>query len=76
MTEVFQHASDDQVALALCLGAVGVCGLIMHFSHHLGKLTGHIRLHDEPSQPAPSIRPAKRGVPAVLSETPARDKAA
>jgi hypothetical protein len=27
-----------------------VSGLIMHFSHHVGRLTGRIRLHETPDQ--------------------------
>ena len=44
------QASDDQIALAICFGAVVVSGLIMHFSLHVGRLTGRIRLHQTPEQ--------------------------
>ena len=44
------QASDDQIALALCFGAVVVSGLIMHFSLHVGRLTGRMRLHQTPEQ--------------------------
>ena len=50
MPEFLHQASDDQIALALCFGAVLVSGLIMHFSHHVGRLTGRIRLHETPSR--------------------------
>ena len=44
------QASDDQIALAICFGAVVVAGLIMHFSLHVGRLTGRIRLHQSPER--------------------------
>jgi hypothetical protein len=44
--DFIHQASDDSVALAICFGAVAVSGLIMYFSHHVGRLTGRIRLHD------------------------------
>ncbi len=50
MPDFLHQASDDQIALALCFGAVLVSGLIMHFSHHVGRLTGRIRLHETPDQ--------------------------
>jgi hypothetical protein len=48
--EIMHQASDDQIALAICFGAVVVSGLIMHFSLHVGRLTGRIRLHQRPEQ--------------------------
>jgi hypothetical protein len=36
VTDLVHHASDDQVALAICFGAVAFCGLVMYFSHHVG----------------------------------------
>jgi hypothetical protein len=48
--EILHQASDDQIALAICFGAVVVSGLIMHFSLHVGRLTGRIRLHETPQQ--------------------------
>ena len=50
MPEIMHQASDDQIALAICFGAVVVSGLIMHFSLHVGRLTGRIRLHQTPEQ--------------------------
>ncbi len=50
MPEILHQASDDQIALAICFGAVVVSGLIMHFSLHVGRLTGRIRLHQSPEQ--------------------------
>ncbi|MFN0056457.1 MAG: hypothetical protein ACKV0T_30285 [Planctomycetales bacterium] len=55
MTDFVHQASDDQVALAICLGAVAFCGLIMYFSHHVGRLTGHIRLHEAPASHLPAV---------------------
>jgi hypothetical protein len=69
--EFLHQASDDQIALAICFGAVAVSGLIMHFSHHLGRLTGRIRLHETPdqaglllheTQPVHSLQPAETTV--------------
>jgi hypothetical protein len=48
--EFLHQPADDHVALAICFGAVVVSGLIMHFSHHVGRLTGRIRLHETPDQ--------------------------
>ncbi len=71
MPEFLHQASDDQLALAICFGAVLVSGLIMHFSHHLGRLTGRIRLHETPehsglmlheAQPLHSLQPAEPAV--------------
>lgn len=50
MTDFLHQASDDQIALALCIGTVVVSGMIMHFSHHVGRLTGRIRLHESTDQ--------------------------
>lgn len=33
MPDFIQSATDDQIALMCCFGAVIVSGLIMHFSH-------------------------------------------
>ncbi|MGE5192796.1 MAG: hypothetical protein ACM3U2_09855 [Deltaproteobacteria bacterium] len=71
MPQFLHQASDDQIALALCFGAVLVSGLIMHFSHHVGRLTGKIRLHETPdqtglllheAQPVHSLQPAEAAV--------------
>lgn len=50
MPEILHQASDDQIALAICFGAVAVSGLIMHFSLHVGRLTGRIRVRQAPQQ--------------------------
>lgn len=50
MPEILHQASDDQIALAICCGALVVSGLIMHFSLHVGRLTGRIQLHQTPVQ--------------------------
>jgi hypothetical protein len=44
--DFIHRTSDDSIALAICFGAVAVSGLIMYFSHHVGRLTGRIRLHE------------------------------
>jgi hypothetical protein len=54
--------ADDHIALAICFGAVLVSGLVMHFSHHVGRLTGRIRLHETPDQSGlvlPDAQPAQ-----------------
>ena len=48
MPEILRQASDDQIALFICFGAVVVSGLIMHFSIYVGRMTGHMRLHQTP----------------------------
>ena len=50
MPEIFRLVSDDQLALVICFGAVVVSGLIMHFSVHVGRMTGRVRLHQAPPQ--------------------------
>jgi hypothetical protein len=35
-----QNATDDQLALAFCVGGLLVSGCVMYFSLHLGRLTG------------------------------------
>ena len=39
MFDLLQHASDDQMALALCFGALVMCGAVMHFSLPLARLS-------------------------------------
>jgi hypothetical protein len=48
--EIFRLVSDDQLALVICFGAVVVSGLIMHFSIHVGRMTGRVRLHQASPQ--------------------------
>ncbi len=50
MPEIIRQVSDDQIALGVCLAAVVVSGLIMHFSIHVGRMTGRVRLHQTPEQ--------------------------
>ena len=59
VSELFQNASDDQVALTICFAAMAVSGLIMYFSYHVGVLTRGIqsrtstlRIPDQASMPA------------------------
>ena len=39
MTELLQHATDDQIALAFCFGALLISGTVMYFSYHIGQMT-------------------------------------
>ena len=50
MPEILRTVSDDQIALVICFIAVAISGLIMHFSIHVGRLTGRVRLHQTPEQ--------------------------
>lgn len=76
MTELIQQASDDQLALAICLGAVAASGLIMYFSHHVGRLTGHIRLEERPARPELSIHSEEPVHTLPVHQTTRREKAA
>lgn len=73
MPEILHQASDDQLALAFCFTAVATCGLIMYFSHHLGRLTGHIRMHQPEADMSHSMLASSHSpvIPATV-----RDKAA
>jgi hypothetical protein len=46
--DIVRQVSDDQIALIVCFGAILASGLIMHFSIHIGRLTGRVRLHQTP----------------------------
>lgn len=46
MTELLQHATHDQIALTFCFGALVISAAIMHFSVHIGQLTGKTRAQD------------------------------
>lgn len=76
MTDLLHQASDDQIALALCFGAVLVSGLVMHFSHHVGHLTGRIRLHQSGGEQGPAHQDALSRHAHLAAEAAARDKAA
>lgn len=76
MPEFLHQASDDQIALALCFGAVLVSGLIMHFSHHLGRLTGRIRLHETPGHDGVLLQKAQPVHSRQASEAAVRERAA
>ena len=76
MPEILHQASDDQIALALCLGAVVVSGLIMHFSLHVGRLTGRIGLHQTPEQGALLLHEANAEHSKLAPEAAARERAA
>jgi len=74
--EFLHQASDDQIALAICFGAVLVSGLIMHFSQHVGRLTGRIQLHQTPDH-AGLLLPKAQAVHSLQPAEPAvRERAA
>jgi hypothetical protein len=60
--ELLRQASDDQIALVICFGAVVVSGLIMHFSIYIGRMTGRVRLHQTP-EPGSILMPEMQSVP-------------
>jgi hypothetical protein len=74
--DFLHQASDDQIALALCFGAVLVSGLIMHFSHHVGRLTGRIRLHETSDLAGLLLHEAQPVPSRQASEAAARERAA
>jgi hypothetical protein len=47
---MFQHASDDQIALTICFGAVLVSGAVMYFSAYIGELTRKVKVGDPETQ--------------------------
>jgi hypothetical protein len=76
MADLIHLASDDQLALAICFGAVVVSGLIMHFSLHVGRLTGRVRLHDGLKNGGRVSEMDRRENPFLPVEDVARDRAA
>jgi len=74
--EFLHQASDDQLALAICFGAVAVSGLIMHFSYNVGRWTGRIRLHETPGHSQVTIADVQPIEPRIPAEPARRDKAA
>ena len=76
MPEILHQASDDQIALAICFGAVVVSGLIMHFSLHVGRLTGRIGLHQTSEQGEFLLDEAQAGQSNLSPETAACERAA
>jgi hypothetical protein len=74
MPEFLHHASDDQLALAICGCALLLSGMIMYFSHHLGRKAGNIRLHDDTvHRMEPTVQ---KSAAATHTTLVARDKAA
>ena len=70
VSELFQNASDDQIALTCCFAAVAVSGLIMYFSYHVGVFARGIQSRNN------TIRiPDQAQIPATES-TRSREKAA
>lgn len=43
MTDLIHNASDDQIALTVCFGAVLVSGLVMYFSYYVGAVARNVR---------------------------------
>ena len=76
MADILHSASDDQLALAICFGAVVVSGLIMHFSHHVGRLTGRVRIHETRKTVVRGMAWDGRENPYLPVDTEARDRAA
>lgn len=76
MTDLLHQASDDQIALALCFGAVLVSGLVMHFSHHVGRMTGRVRLHETAGERGFALQDAQPRHSHLAAEAATRDKAA
>jgi hypothetical protein len=53
-----------------------VSGLVMHFSHHVGRLTGRIRLHESPDQSGLVINEAQPAQLRQPAEPATRERAA
>ena len=56
MTELFRHATDDQIALAFCFAGVFVSGMIMYFSAYAGQA----REVEAQAETKPQAEPARR----------------
>jgi len=70
---MFQHASDDQIALTICFGAILVSGAVMYFSAYIGELTRKVKVGDVEQQARLASRsPALR----QRTERDVREKAA
>lgn len=76
MPEFLSQPADDHIALAICFGAVVVSGLIMHFSHHVGRLTGRVRLHETPDQSGLMLADAQPAQIRQTEEPAVRERAA
>jgi len=74
--DFIHQASDDQIALTICFGAVLISGLVMHFSLRLGQLTGRIRLHETPDQATVVLQGAQPATSRQPAQSPARERAA
>jgi hypothetical protein len=58
VTELFRHATDDQIALAFCFAGVFVSGMIMYFSAYVGP--GQAREVEAQPETKPQAEPARR----------------
>ena len=76
MTELLQSATHDQIAVGFCCLALLVCGAIMHFSVHLGRLTGRNRLSETLSPGRVSVNRPQKIHTRQKGEFKTRDRAA
>jgi hypothetical protein len=65
--EIVRQVSDDQIALIVCFAAVVVSGLMMHFSIHIGRITGRVRL-PQSRELASVLTPETRSAPMQPTE--------
>jgi hypothetical protein len=62
--DLVQQATDDQLALAICLASVVSSGLVMYFSRYVGRLTARAPVSQHSPQvvpPVPALQDARRG---------------
>ena len=76
MPEILRTVSDDQIALVICFTAVAISGLIMHFSIHVGRLTGRVRLHQTPEQGSIQLPEIETAEPVQAEKVTVRERAA
>ncbi len=76
MPDFIHQASDDQIALAICFGAVLFSGLVMYFSAHLGQLTGRIRLQETSEQSTVLLQSAQPAGSRQSADSTTRERAA
>lgn len=76
MSEILHQTSDDQIALIICFGAFVVSGLIMHFSIHIGRMTGRVQLHQTPDQANILLPEIVSATVQRTGDTPVRERAA
>jgi hypothetical protein len=74
--EFIHQASDDQIALAICFGAVLFSGLVMYFSLHLGRLTGRNPLHETAERSTVLLQNAQPAASHQSADSTTRERAA